>query len=585
MVTVRRALRALALATALLALLPASAVAHAVLEQTQPTRGAALERAPERVEVRFDEPVESSFGALRVFAADGDRVDVGDVERPAGDAIAVRVRAGLPDGAYTATFRVVSADSHPVTGGYAFTVGEAGGVSAAAVADLLDEGAGPVTEVAFGVVRWVGYAAIALLAGGVGFLLLVWLPALRRVSAAGGDGIEPAGRPAAALAFQARGVRLLVGAAVAGLVATALGLVLQAATATGGSLWSALDGGLIHDVLATRFGEVWKLRFTAFASLAALLLFLPRRVEPRRRPVWIAAFAIPIAYLVVAPALGGHAGAGDDAALLVPLAAIHVAAMSAWVGGVALLLLVVPAATGTLEPADRTRLLATVVARFSTVALGAVAALLATGVAQSILQLDALSDLVDTAFGRAILVKATIFGVLVALGAHNRRRSQPRLARLAAGREPPSSAGATLRRVLRAEVALMAVVLGVTAALVSYSPSADTTTGPVAESADLGPARLELTVDPARAGVNEVHVYLFDARTGAQYDKPRRFSIAARLRELDIGPIELDVRKAGPGHYTVARAELAPAGDWTLTVRAPVSDFEELRTDVEVPIR
>lgn len=554
------------------AALPAGAAAHAVVEETAPTRGAALERAPDRVEVRFDEPVESSFGALRVFAADGERVDAGDVRRPSGDAISVRVADGLPDGAYTVTYRVVSADAHPVTGGYVFTVGNAGGVPATAVADLLEDEAGPVTEVAFGAVRALGYAAIALLGGGFGFLLLVQLP------------VTGSGSTAASRAFYGRGVRLLVVAALTGLAATALGIVLQAATAAGGSFWSALGSGPIHDVLDTRFGDVWKLRFTAFGALAALLLFQPPARAAARRP-WLAAVAVAIAYLVVSPALGGHAAAGDDAALLVPLDTVHVAAMSVWVGGVAMLLLVVPAATRALAAAERTPLLAALVTRFSTVALTAVAVLLASGIAQSVLQLDSLADLVDSAFGRAILVKAALFVALIALGAHNRRRSQPMLTRLAGGSEAPGQAGIVLRRALRAEVALMATVLAVTAALVSYSPSAGVQTGPFADSIDLGPARMELTVDPARAGVNEIHVYLFDARSGAQYDRPRRLAIAASDRERDIGPIELDVRKTGPGHYTVTTADLAPAGDWTLRVRAAVSAFEELRGELEVPIR
>jgi len=567
--------------------LPASAGAHAVVEQTQPTRGAALERSPERVSVTFDEPVESSFGALRVFAADGERVDAGEVQRPSGDAVAVAVENDLPDGAYIVTYRVVSADSHPVTGGYVFTVGKAGGTPAAAVADLLEEGTGPVTEVAFGAVRAVSYAAIALLAGGFAFLLLVWLPALRRLPA----GDSWAG---AASMFQARGTRLLVAAAFAGLTATVVGIVLQAATATGGSFWSALDSGLVNDVLNTRFGDVWKLRFTAFGVLAALLLFLPPATGRRwasgnaagaGRAMWLVAFGAACAYLVVSPALGGHAGAADDSALLVPLDVVHVAAMSAWVGGLALLLLVVPAATRRLAPPDRTRLLALLITRFSTLALTAVAALLATGVAQSVLHLGSLSDLVDTAFGRAILVKSALFVALFALGAYNRRCSQPALTRLAAGGQPPGRAGGVLRRTLRAEIVLMTGVLAVTAALVAYSPSAATPSGPFGDTADFGPARIELTVDPARAGANEVHVYLSDKRTGAQYDRPRRLAIAAVEPELDIGPIALDVRKAGPGHYTVARADLAPAGDWSLVVRAPVSDFHELRTAIEVPIR
>ena len=568
------------------ALAPAPAGAHAVVEQTEPARSAALERAPREVEVRFNEPVESSFGALRVFDADGERVDAGELRKPAAEAIAVDLRRDLPDGAYTATYRVVSADSHPVAGGFSFSVGDAAGAPAAAVGDLLDDAAaGPVTEVAFGAARAVSYAAIALLAGGALFLLAVWLPGLRAT------GRRQERWAAAAAAFDARLSALLLVAAVAGLLATVAGIVLQGATVIGGSFWSALDAGLLHDVLNTRFGEVWKLRFSAFGVLVALLLFLPRPSRGTlagRPPVGAAhaaGFAVALGYLVVSPSLGGHAGAGDDSALLVPLDVVHVAAMSAWVGGVALLALAVPGATRKLVGGDRTRLLAALVARFSTVALIAVAALLASGVAQSIVYLDAPADLIDTAFGRAILVKSALFLALVALGAHNRRRSQPQLARAAAASGPPGRAGAALRRALRAEVALMVAVLGVTAALVSYSPAPAAPSGPFAGTADLGPARMELTVDPASAGANELHVYLFDERSGAPYDRARELALSASQAELDIGPLALRPRRVGPGHYTVTRAELAPAGEWTIEARALISDFDELRGELEVPIR
>jgi copper transport protein len=590
----RRRVAALAAVAALVLVttLAPSASAHAVVEQTQPGRGAALDRAPREVVVAFDEPVESSFGALRVFDAGGGRVDRGELRRPGGDSIAVRLADDLPDGPYTVTYRVVSADSHPVAGGYVFTVGRAGGRPAAAVAELLDSGTGPVTEVAFGAARALGYAAIALLAGGALFVLAVWQPALRSVGRARHDADAAGdGWTAAATAFEQRATALLVAAAVVGAVATAAGIVLQAATATGGSFWSALDAGLLHDVLNTRFGDVWKLRFSAFAALAALLLLAPRRATATPDgpgalgAVRATALAVALACLVVSPALAGHANAGADRALLVPLAVLHVAAMSAWVGGVALLALAVPAATRRLAPADRGALLARLVPRVSTVALGAVALLLATGIAQSLLQLGAPADLVETAFGRAILVKAALLAVLVALGTHNRLRSQPALKQLAERGDAPGATGQALRRVLRAEIALMAAVLCVTAALVSYSPSAAAPGGPFSTTADLGPARAELTVDPARAGRNAVHLYLFDRATGAQYDRPRRVGIAASEPERGIGPLRLDVRKAGPGHYTAPRADLAPGGDWVLTVSARLSEFEELRGRIEVPIR
>jgi len=375
-----------ALATAVLALAlwsPAVASAHAVLEDSQPSRGAALERAPERISVTFDEPVESSFGALRVFDASGKRVDAGEVTRPSAEALAVRTEGRLADGPYTVTYRVVSADSHPVSGGYVFTVGEAAGATPASVAHLLDRDTGPVTEVALGMARGAGYGATALLAGGLAFLLLVWLPALRAI------GLDGDGRQAAVSTFDRRALVVSVAAACVGVASVALGIVLQGATASGGSFWAALDARVLADVLDTRFGTVWKLRLTAFGLLLALLLWPrpaagrstapPRSAGALVRP---AAIYLALAYLVVSPALSGHAAAGDRAALLVTLDSVHVAAMSAWVGGVALLVLAVPSATRVLEPADRTRLLAAVVARFSTVALVAVGALLASGVLQ-----------------------------------------------------------------------------------------------------------------------------------------------------------------------------------------------------------
>lgn len=563
---------------------PERAAAHAVVEETEPRRSAALDSAPERVSIRFNEAIESQFGALRVFDVEGNEVQVGEAVRPSSTEIAARLPADLPDGAYTATYRVVSADSHPVSGGFTFTVGDSGGVSAAGVADLLgDQSAGPVTDAAFGAVRVVSYTAIALLAGGALFLVVAWLPALRAV------GPRPTAQwTQAARAFQGRTTAVMLVAAASGLVASVAGIVAQGATVSGSSFWGAIDADLLHDVLDTRFGEVWKLRFTAFGVLVPLLLYLPPLdARAGRLPVgpWRAlAIGAGLAFLVASPALGGHAGADGDALALVALDTLHVAAMSAWIGGVALIVLALSFATRALGQGERGPLLAAVLARFSTIALVAVATLLLTGIVQSLLYLESVDALWETAFGRAILVKAALFAVLIGFGVYHRRRSLPALREIAARGARPGRVGIALRRALRGELVLFAGVLVATAALVSYSPSV-TAGGPFGGSVDLGPAQMEITVDPASPGDNEIHVYLFDSQTGAQYDRPREFSLTATEEELDIGPIELRVRKAGPGHYTVLRAPLAPAGDWTIEARALISDFEELRGDFEVPIR
>jgi copper transport protein len=593
--------------TAALAILAAlalaeAAAAHAELEGSSPARGEQLRRPPERVEFRFTEPVEVSFGDVRVYNAGGERVETGPPSHPRGrgDAVAVKLRNGLGDGVYTATYRVISADSHPVAGGFTFTVGAGGAAPAATVDDLIDAGgAGPITEGGFGAVRALAYLAIALAVGGFAFAAAVWRPALRGVAEAGAAWRD------AGEAFAGRARSIGLAAAALGVATSALGIILQGATAGATSFWSALDPSPIGNVLDTRFGTVWGLRLLAWLALGAVLLLPAARLRTAElrpaslgatglavgaaaRPLGVGLAAGLLAFLCLTPALAGHASTLDPSWLLVPANALHVAAMAVWVGGIVMLLLALPAATGRLEPTDRTRLLAASVTRFSNLALFAVAALVASGVAQAIPELESFSDFVDTAFGRALLAKIVLLLVLIGLGAWNRERARPRLAVLAIAGAPPGRTGLELRRTLRTEAALMVGVLGVTAALVAYAPpagggSADGQ-GPFSATKDLGPARMELTVDPARAGANEVHVYLLNRRDGRQFDRVKEFDVEATLPERGVGPLRLHAEKAGPGHYVVRRSQLAPAGDWSLVVSARVSQFDLYEKRVEVPI-
>jgi copper transport protein len=463
-------------------------------------------------------------------------------------------------------------------------VGAGGPAPRLGVDELIEESsAGPVTEAAFGVVRASSYLATALAVGGLAFALAVLGPALREAA-----GAEP-GRREAGLAFAARSRKLVLAAAAAGALAAALGIVLQGATAAGGTFWSALDPAVIEEVLGTRFGTIWGLRLLAFLGLAALVALpalrsaLPplRSALPRLpRAAALAALAL---FICVTPALAGHASTIDPA-VLIPANALHVGAMAVWVGGVATLLLVLPAATRLLQPGDRTALLAAVVARFSTLAVLAVAALVASGVLQAIVELHSFPDLWQSAFGRAILVKAGLVLVLIAIGAWNRTRARTRLIRQAAAGQSPGQTGLLLRRALRAEVALMAAVLAATAALASYAPPS-AASGPFSATADLGPARVDLTVDPARAGANELHLYLFSRSDGTPFDRVRELTVSARLTQRRIGPLDLRVHKAGPGHWLVRRADIAPAGEWRLDVSARVSEFDAHTARVEVAIR
>jgi len=575
----------LALVGALCLALPAGAAAHAQLEGTSPPQGATVKHQPDAVVFRFDEPVEGNFGAVRVYDAKGERVDEGDAFHPNGEGprLGVHLKPGLSDGSYTATYRVVSADGHIVSSGYVFSIGKPGRAPTQTVAQLVGRaGSGPVTETAFGLARGLQYAATALAVGALVFLLLAFLPVL---GALGGEdrralrtfptlerGKSPQGL------FIGRLRTLLLVAAAVGAISAAAGVVLEGAEAAGVSGFSALKETIVRETLETRFGTIWGLTLLAWVLFGALVpLLLPHR---RARLVPL----LPLVLPVLEPALSGHASTQSPTGLNFTVNVVHVGAMAVWLGGLAALLFVLPAATRALQPSDRSRLLAGVLSRFSALALWMVVAIMVTGLIQAYVYVRHPGDLLSTGYGRAVLAKFLLLLGVIAVASFNRRSSVPRLKEIAAAGEAPGQDGLVLRRALRGELALLVVVLGVTAALASYAPPVTAQAGPFSTETRVGPALLEMTVEPARVGANEVHLYLFDATSGAPFTRTKELTIKASLPEKGIS-LPLQAQRAGPGHYVIPSAFLNAAGDWQIGVAVRVSAFDEFDKSIEVPVQ
>jgi copper transport protein len=223
--------------------------------------------------------------------------------------------------------------------------------------------------------------------------------------------------------------------------------------------------------------------------------------------------------------------------------------------------------------------------RFSPLALGCVIAIAATGTIQAYIDVRSVHGLLHTTYGALILVKTGLLLALIGLGWVNRERVIPALRRIVEQGSSPGAAGRVARRNLRGELALMLVVFGVTAALVSYTPPIDAASGPFSTTTSVGPAQLEMTVEPARAGLNTVHIYLIDAKTGAQFTATKELTVTAKLPAKGIGPLPLQPNLAGPGHYVLNSAELSPAGTWQILLTDRISEFEEFSKTVSVPVR
>jgi copper transport protein len=575
-----RLLLAGTLAACLLAVIsPPAAFAHAQLLGTSPQSGSTVQSQPGEVIFKFNQDVGGTLGAVRVYNAQGEEVDNLDVSHPEGQEhwMGVGLKPHLPDGTYTATYRVVSADTHIVYGGLVFNLGHAGAAPKFTVAGLIARNkSGRVTEVAFGVVRALDYLTIAILLGSLAFLLVAWWPGFAAVA-----GEEPEWQQASR-SFAGRMKRLLIAAVVLGVAASVLGILLQGASAAGVSLWASLKSTVIDNTLESRFGEVWGARAIDWLALGVLLT---ATVVLPSRPRWILALiALGAAYLAITPALSGHASIQSPTAVFFPSDVLHVLAASVWVGGIACLLLALPAATRQLEPPQRSRLLYATLARFSPLALASVVVIAVTGVIQAYIDVRSLNSLFHSTYGALIIAKTVLLLVLMGLGYTNRERVMPALKRITATGRPPGETGVLARRTMRSELALMLCVFGVTAALITYAPPIDVASGPYSTSTTLGPAELEMTVEPAKVGLNTIHLYLIDARTGAQFTATKELTVKAVLPSKGIGPLPLQVNLAGPGHYIVSSAELSPGGTWEIQLTDRISEFEEYIRTVKVPI-
>ncbi|WP_405643814.1 copper resistance CopC/CopD family protein [Streptomyces uncialis] len=226
---------------------PASA--HAALTGSVPERGSVVVTAPEQVSITFSEKVALADNSLRVLDPKGERVDTGPTSEQGEAGYSVALKPELPDGTFTVTYQVVSADSHPVSGAFTFSVG----APSETTVSVQDQDSGGAVGALYDLGRYVSYAGFVLVVGGAAFVLVCW----------------PRGA----------GVRAVQRVVVSGwlaLTAATLSLLLIRGPYTGsGKLADIFDLGLLGGVLQTRTGAalISRLLLLAAAALFIAVLF------------------------------------------------------------------------------------------------------------------------------------------------------------------------------------------------------------------------------------------------------------------------------------------------------------------------
>ncbi|MEU1845045.1 copper resistance protein CopC [Micromonospora sediminicola] len=532
----------LLLVTLLLA--PATpASAHAVLVSSSPAASAVVPEAPAQVVITFSEGVRKVPGKVRVIAPDGSRADRGEPTFQ-GAEVTIPVDPSGARGTYLVSYRVISADSHPVSGAFTYSVGAP---SEPPTDTGSDNRANPVTENAVKVAKYVGYVGLLLLVGPALVLAALWPRRLSR-------------RGPARLAWTGLGVLA---------AATVAELWLQVPYTNGGGLFDVTGAGL-GDVLGSAYGTTHLVRLGLLAAAAFLLR--PLFAGPVGRTDGIILAVLGGAALFTWP-LAGHAAASPAPAVSVVVDAVHLGGMAVWLGGLVML------AVFLLRRADE-RELDAILPIWSRWAALAVAALLLAGTVQGLIEVASPTALVDTTYGRLLLAKIVLFALVIGVAAYSRALVRRRVA---AGR--PGS----MRRAVVAELAITAVVLGLSATLVQTTPArtaaADVAGAPAGYfSTTLSSPiySLQVELDPAETGNNSLHLYAYTTDNRPQ--PVQEWKVTAALPSAGIEPITVPLLPLSDNHAT-GEVNLPARGDWQLRFTVRTSDIDQATVTATVPIK
>jgi len=513
------ALRASVVALIGLLLVPAAASAHALPIESTPAPGASVAGAPAAITVTFSEPLNRPLSTLTLTTSRG--VVVRSTVSGDGPAVLVlRPVRRLGRGVYDVRWHTVSADDgHTAQGSYSFGVHAAvtGPAVSAAPGALADGGwLRALLDATFG-------GALILFCGGVFCAALLsprgqpggWLvPDDRFVPVEGAPG--PGRR-------QWRVTIAIGGAAALFSIAATLA---DAAHAGGG-----LSGRALNDYLLSDFAGYTRVAVPAllFASVVAAARASPRSASA------------PAVLALAAVAAGGHSSSARLSGVAFAADLVHLIAASVWLGGIAMIAIAWVPRLRELGAAGRRRVVEVVLPRFGSVALPAFLALVVAGAVNAATELGSPHALWSTAYGRVLLAKTALVGVVALLSYAHALRLRPRL--LAAGRRYDAALDRRHWRLLATEPILGIGIVAAAALLLAYAPPID-----VAEQvAAVRPVAPTSVVETSAQGTQlsvagEAGPYIVNALVtrGAR-------GVTVELRTLDAlqHPVSLPVRVPG----------------------------------------
>ncbi|WP_148449254.1 copper resistance protein CopC [Paenibacillus tuaregi] len=523
-------------------LYPGRTFAHAYIVKSTPAANEALDQSPDTVTIVFNEAIEKVFHSLTVTNTAGERVDLDnshiDDNNPA--RLDAGLKKNLPDGIYTVSWRVVSADGHAISGVIPFIVGSGG----TAPVQEADSGAKALPGLDQTLIRWLQYTGLSLYLGTLFFHLFLLPKAKRKES-------YNLGRSQAAI--------------IVSFVLTFLGVVLSLplqAKLDAGVTWSEVwSNNVLGEALRySSFGSIWWTQVLLLLVLAGLTYALIPKWSQGEKPVFAGLALGTILCMFVAKAFMGHAAAAELESVAIGADFIHLAAASLWLGGLLALAFLLPAyGAGEPDTAARKQLYWGTIRRFSVTGAVCVLLVLGTGLYGIKIYTPTLSSLFTSIYGQVLLAKIVLFIVMLVFALTGFLRGRRMNRELGPAVWIEFSAG---------------IVTLVLAAILSNLPTALSNPGPVhLEDKTRSGHTVMIDISPNIMGKNEFKVTVQDP-DGKPVNGIEATSLKLTSLEMEMGTLEINM----PGNTSpVIKDDLITmAGRWQIKYHVLLKSLDSL---------
>ena len=582
-------------------LVTGNARAHALLLRSLPVANSELPQSPEKIEMWFSEPLEADFSSARVLTISGEEIPLGAAELDPNDPTHLTASLNqLAPGIYTVAWKTLSrTDGHEWYGSFPFTVLNSDGTRPDGTAAVLDlENRGELPSLLQTISRWL------VLMGGILFLSV---PLFYKFVLTNSDGtndrLNALARKLVTLSVLAviLGSWLQISMQASRLESLSLLPRLIYATHTGALILSR-QALLLSGLLLLNRSKRWQFITVAIYEIFILLLCLISGMQgeavaysalilavivimwtwrkyPSENQSWNSLLILGFITLLYF-SLGSHAGAVAGGFWAVLSDFIHLLATSAWVGGLILLPLVLDSIRGN-SPAPEKAALGQLFRNYGYIAKFSFFLLLTSGLFNSLVQFPTFASIINTAYGRVLLIKLAAALIVWRLSILSTR--------ILRGKMDAEQFAVNLKLFVQkiTQAALIGLVLMLMVAVLvqtqppkSISPQVDTSYHNIVKADDLS---IHIQVTPNQLGNNQFFVQLSHEDDSSIGDV-QLVRLLFNYEDAQVGQSNADLTQLGTDVFGIEGVYLNQPGTWTVSVYVRRRGLDDVIADLKVNV-